>query len=253
MSSSFYETDRAVSEYLLFHYGLAEQVLPWSFGPADALEYPARCVSACLDVGRLSQGSRALDLGCSVGRSSFELARHCGEVVGVDTSQRFIDVASRLQEQGSLTYAYTEEGRLTTPTTAVVPLGIDRKRVRFERGDAQALRPSLGTFDVVLLANLLDRLPQPRRCLAALPGLVVSGGQLIVTTPCTWLADYTHPGEWLGGFEREGQAVTTLNTLRQVLEPDFDLARTCDLPFLIREHARKYQWSVAQGSVWVRH
>jgi hypothetical protein len=25
-----------------------------------------------------------------------------------------------------------------------------------------------------------------------------------------------------------------------------------DLPFLLREHARKYQWSVAQASLWRR-
>jgi len=34
---------------------------------------------------------RALDLGCAVGRSSFELAREYQEVVGIDISQTFID------------------------------------------------------------------------------------------------------------------------------------------------------------------
>ena len=31
MSSSYYESDRAVSEYLLFHYGTAEETLPENY------------------------------------------------------------------------------------------------------------------------------------------------------------------------------------------------------------------------------
>ncbi len=252
-AADFYETDRAVSEYLLFHYGTPTQILPWPFGPVGALEYPARCVSECLDVALLPERSRALDLGCAVGRAAFELARHCSEVVGIDYSHRFIEVARELQQQGSFTYAYVEEGRLTTPATATVPAEIDRERVKFEQGDAQALRSDLGTFDVVLMANLVDRLRDPRRCLDPLPGLVRPGGQLILTTPCTWLEEYTARPQWLGGFEENGRPIRTLETLQAVLDPHFTLARALDLPFLIREHVRKFQWSVALATVWIRH
>jgi len=250
--SGFYETERALAEYLLFHYGTPAQILPWPFGPTNALEYPARCVSECLDVARLPAQARALDLGCAVGRSTFELARHCSEVIGIDYSHRFIEVAQQLQQQGTISYAYADEGVLTTPATALVPAGIDRDRVKFEQGDAQALRPELGRFDVVLMANLVDRLPDPRCCLNSLPALVRSGGQLILTTPGTWLEDYTARRQWLGGFEENGRPVRTFETLQAVLEPQFALARSLDLPFLLREHARKFQWSVAQATVWIR-
>ncbi|HKI69833.1 MAG TPA: methyltransferase domain-containing protein, partial [Verrucomicrobiae bacterium] len=90
--TNFYETDRAVSEYLLFHYGTPEDILPYNFGPIAALNYPVRCVTECLDVKRLPAQARALDLGCAVGRSSFELARHCAEVIGIDFSHRFCAV-----------------------------------------------------------------------------------------------------------------------------------------------------------------
>ncbi|MBE7503939.1 MAG: putative 4-mercaptohistidine N1-methyltransferase [Verrucomicrobiales bacterium] len=248
----FYETEQAVAEYLLFHYGTREQTLPWAFGPADALDYPRRCISECLDLEHLPAQARALDLGCAVGRSAFELARHCTSVIGIDASTRFIAVARQLQTHGSMTYAYAEEGRLTSPATAQVPPGIDRQRVHFEHGDAQALRADLGAFDVVLLANLVDRLPDPRRCLAALPARVRPGGQVILTTPCTWLEHYTSPTQWLGGYHQDERPVRTLETLRTLLEPHFTLARTLDLPFLLREHARKYQWSVALATVWIR-
>jgi putative 4-mercaptohistidine N1-methyltranferase len=248
----FYESDRALSEYLLFHYGTAAEVLPWPDGPATALDYPARCVSECLDLARLSAPARALDLGCAVGRSTFELARHCTEVIGIDFSRRFIETARGLQAHGSIRYAYVEEGSVEIAAVAKVPPELDRGRVTFEQGDAQALRPTLGSFDVVLMANLVDRLPDPRRCLEQAPALVKPGGQLILTTPCTWLEVYTPPSKWLGGFRIEGEAVRTLTTLRGLLEPHFELSRTRDLPFLIREHVRKYQWSVAQATTWIR-
>jgi putative 4-mercaptohistidine N1-methyltranferase len=252
LSTDFYETERALSEYLLFHYGSPAQVLPWAFGLATALDYPARCVSECVEPGRLPPNARALDLGCAVGRSTFELARHCSEVIGIDHSRRFIEAAQHLQQHGSIAYAYVEEGCLTTPAVAEVPAEIDRRRVAFEQGDAQAPRSELGKFEVVLLANLVDRLRKPRQCLSTLASLVRPGGQVILTTPCTWLEDYTARPEWLGGFEQNGRPVRTLDTLQAMLQPHFSLGKTLDLPFLIREHSRKFQWSVALATVWFR-
>jgi putative 4-mercaptohistidine N1-methyltranferase len=248
----FYESERALSEYLLFHYGSRAQVLPWASGPADALEYPARCVSECLDVELLPDQARALDLGCAVGRASFELARHCPEVIGIDASQRFIEAARQLQKHGSLCYNYVEEGLVTTAATATVPAEIDRERVQFHQGDALALPPNLGTFDAMLLANLLDRLPDPLACLQTLPNLLRKGGQLILTTPCTWTEDYTPRSHWLGGIVIDGRPMRTAETLARLLMPQLTLVRTLDLPFLLREHARKFQWSVALATVWVR-
>jgi putative 4-mercaptohistidine N1-methyltranferase len=249
---NIYETDKLLAEYLLFHYGAPEEILPYASGPKDALGYPARCVSECLDVGGLPAKARALDLGCAVGRSSFEFARHCTSVVGIDFSRRFIDAASALQKTGALTYRRVDEGNLTTALTARVPAEIDRGRTSFETGDAMHLRDDLGVFDVVLLANLVDRLSEPRLCLNRLPELIRPGGQLIVTSPYTWLEEFTPQAHWLGGFERNGRNVTTLDGLHTVLDPAFELITVKDLPFLIREHARKFQWSVAQASLWRR-
>lgn len=249
---NLYETDRLLSEYLLFHYGSAEEILPYPFGPVEALGYPVRCVSQCLDAGQLSPDARALDLGCAVGRSAFELARTCREVIAIDYSHRFIEAANQLKEHGALPYERTDEGNLRTPLTATIPSGIDRTRVRFETGDAMELRDHLGTFDVVLMANLIDRLSHPARCLERLSGLVKPGGQLIITSPYTWMPDFTDPAHWLGGIKRAGKRVTTLDGLRAHLEKDFTLRERKDLPFLIREHARKFQWSAAEASLWTR-
>ncbi len=247
-----YETDKLLAEYLLFHYGTAEETLPHAGGLRGALDYPVRCVSECFELGGASPETRALDLGCAVGRSTFELARHFGSVTGIDYSQRFIDAAQTLQQTGALPYQAAEEGALTVARVARPPAGIDRARVSFARGDAMALPPDLGLFDAVLMANLIDRLAEPSRCLAQLPALVRPGGQLVITSPCTWLEEWTPRAHWLGGFEREGRTVTTLDGLRAALDETFKLVAVKDLPFLIREHARKYQWSVAQATTWIR-
>jgi putative 4-mercaptohistidine N1-methyltranferase len=250
MADNYYDSDRALSEYLLFHYGGHEHRIPGAL--ADDFQFPVRCVSECLDTARLPPQARALDLGCAVGRSSFELARHCAQVLGIDFSASFVSVATHLRDNGSFSFIYIEEGELTRPHRAVVPPDIDRKRVNFERGDAVNLRSGLGQFDVVLMANLIDRVDNPAKCLAQLPGLLKSGGQLIITSPYTWLGEYTPRENWLGGFIRDGQPVQTFDTLKKILAPHFDLSRRQDLPFVIREHARKYQLGFAEATCWKR-
>ena len=240
-----YESSGLLAEYLLFHYGTEPEVLPYDFGPRDALFFPVRCVRECLDPARLPSPARALDVGCAVGRSSFELARHCHEVVGIDFSRQFVAAASVLQRDGQLAYSRLEEGARRSPAMAIVPKEIERGRVRFEQGDAMALRGDLGTFDVVLAANLLCRLQEPARFLRQLPGLLRPGGQLILTTPCTWIESFTPREHWLCT-----ETQSTLDGVRQILDPKFTLDRVLDLPFLIREHARKFQWTVAQASLW---
>jgi putative 4-mercaptohistidine N1-methyltranferase len=243
-----YETEKLLGEYLLFHYGNAAEILSeqWDAVSREVLEFPARCV-ACADLPSLPENARALDVGCAVGRSTFELAAHCAEVIGIDFSQRFIDAANALKQTGELEFKGLEEGSRFSKSTAKISADIDRSRVFFETGDAMNLRENLGVFDIVLAANLLCRLHEPAKFLQRLPQLVNPGGQLILTTPCTWLEEFTPREHWLCD-ERS----STLDGLHRHLGAHFSLQRTLDLPFLIREHARKFQLTIAQASVWIR-
>lgn len=248
MADNIYESDRLVREYLLFHYGEPEDVLPWKHGPREALGFAARCVRELINSSAVGRDARALDAGCAVGRSTFELAGHCRTVIGIDYSAAFIAAAEKIRTAGSLDYTFVVEGDRTASATARVPPGIDAGRVKFEVGDAMGLRSDLGTFDVVLAANLLCRLPDPRVFLARAAQLVKPGGQLLLTTPFTWLGEFTPREKWIGGTAEKESA----DALSRLLEPDFELKSSKEIPFLIREHARKYQWSVAWGTRWVR-
>ncbi len=247
-----YESDQLLSQYLLFHYGEAQDVLPFAFGPRDALDFPLRCVRECVDRSLLHGNATGLDIGCAVGRGSFELARLCESVTGIDVSHRFIMAAIELKKNGRLGFDRVDEGVLKSRCIGRVPADIDRRRVHFEVGDAHNLRENLGLHDIVLASNLLDRMGDPGRLIQRLPTLVKPGGQLILTSPYTWMEEFTPHGKWLGGREADGEKIYTFDTLKSLLAPNFKLHRTLDLPFLIREHTRKYQWSIAQATVWVR-
>ena len=248
MADNIYESDRQVREYLLFHYGEPDQVLPWKHGPRDALGFAQRCVRELINSSSVGRDARALDIGCAVGRSSFELAGHCREVIGIDFSHAFIAAAEKIRSSGSLAYEYAIEGDRMASATASLPPGIDPARIRFEAGDAMDLREDLGEFDIVLAANLLCRLPDPRVFLERVPHLVKPGGQLLLTTPFSWLDQFTARDHWIGGQN----GLESAEEVTRLLEPHFELKLSKDLPFLIREHARKFQWSVAWGTRWVR-
>ena len=243
MAGNYYDSERAASEYLLLHYG---KPAPWR------ATFPARCVKECLASKKVPKPARALDLGCAVGASSFELARHCAKVIGIDASEQFITIARDLQKRGARQFDYFQQGDLTQAARAVIPPKIDRTRVCFEVGDATDLRNDLGKFDVIIMANLIDRVPSPRKLLGQLPALMQSGGQLIITSPYTWMTEYTPRSEWLGGFKQGGRKVETFAALKKFLSPDFQFIQRRDIPFAIREHARKYQFGIAEASVWLR-
>jgi putative 4-mercaptohistidine N1-methyltranferase len=246
---NIYETDALIDQYLLFHYGEGADQLPYPFGPHDALFYPIRCVTEFLPlIGRVD---RALDLGCAVGRSTFELARTAHEVVGIDLSQRFISAVLEIQRTGQIQFRRHEEGPIYTTILRQLDPAIDRSRCHFEVGDALRLRSDLGKFDFILAANLIDRVHSPRELLLSLHKLLNPGGHLLISSPYTWLAEFTPPGEWLGARE-SWSATTTLQAIEEQLGDEFELISSKDLPFLIREHVRKYQWSVSQASLWLR-
>lgn len=242
--SAIYESAKILSEYLLFHYGTAEEILPsdrdWPVGMRQALDFPVRTVSHFSN----QNVARGLDLGCAVGRSAFEMARTCGEVIGIDFSHAFIGAADALARGGELAYERCEEAARVTPLTALAPSGIDLTQVHFLQGDAMNLSEEIGGFDRVHAANLLCRLPDPEVLLDRLPLLVKTHGELVLATPCTWLEEFTPRENWPDG--------DTLEWLKAKLVQNFDLVRTADEPFLIRETARKFQWTSSLITVWRR-
>ena len=209
-----YETRQYLKEYLLLHYGSPAELCPYPFAPREALQFHRRIIQKCLLPVRFPEPTRGLDIGCAVGRLTFELARVVDEALGVDNSRSFIRAANAKRRD--------------------LP-----GHVRFQVADAASLKAE--TFHVVLAVNLICRLPRPRQFLAGLANLVVPGGQLVIATPYSWLPQYTPRRQWIKSGE-----------IPKLLAPQFELKRRRDLPFLIREHARKFQFVVPEVLTFVR-
>ncbi|EDY82906.1 Methyltransferase domain family [Verrucomicrobiia bacterium DG1235] len=241
---SFYETDKAISEYLLFHYGTEELFK----GPSEALDFAKRCAELALR--HPIKLGRALDLGCAVGRSACELSAHFDETIGIDFSHGLIAAAERIRNGASIDTEIATEGKLTEKITLTLPPKARPDRLHFQQGDAMQLPTDIGTFDFALLANLIDRLPDPARCLQSIGKTINSRGVLAITSPYTWLAEYTPEDKWLGGYLRDGEPVLTYQSLQEILSPEFEELEALDMPFLIREHTRKNQYSIAHATLW---
>ena len=126
-----------------------------------------------------------------------------------------------------------------------------RDRVQFFQGDACNLPEKFTGYDLVLAANLIDRLYSPRKFLGTIHERMNPGGLLVLTSPYTWLEEYTKKEEWLGGYREAGEPVWSLDGLKEALAPHFRLlGEPRDVPFTIRETRRKFQHTVAQLTVW---
>ena len=121
------------------------------------------------------------------------------------------------------------------------------------QGDATNLKPQFTGYDLVLAANLIDRLYDPRRFLETIHERLNPGGVLVVTSPYTWLEEFTKKENWLGGVRQAGEPYWTLDALREILSRHFEpLDEPQNLEFVIRETRRKFQHTVAEVTAWGR-
>ncbi len=241
-----YESDALAAQYCDAHYG------PRHF---DVPNFAVACAGAALAAMAGREKGHALDLGCAVGRASFELAKGgFQKVTGLDFSTRFFRLAARMQEEGYLRYAFPEEGEIVSfHEIGLLELGLAgvRERVLFSQADACNLPEKFTGYDLILAANLIDRLYSPRRFLSSIHERMNPGGVLVLTSPYTWLEEYTKKEEWLGGYRDAGEPVWTLDGLKETLAPHFRmLGQPRDVPFVIRETRRKFQHTVAELTVW---
>jgi len=258
--SRLYETDGLVTQYLEFHYGdvAAGGADPGPAGgphPFGVPNFPAACVAAVMPLTPAGRRNRCLDIGCSVGRSAFEFARHFAHVDAIDFSARFIQSGVRLQEGGEVLYEIPTEGELTTNRAMSLDrlgLGAIGSRTVFMQGDACNLKPLYTGYDLVFAGNLIDRLYDPSLFLAGIRDRILTGGLLVITSPYTWLEDYTPKEKWLGGRREHGEPLSTFTGLAEQLEQAFEFVHRQNIPFVIRETARKHQHSVAELTAWRR-
>ena len=238
-----YESDALVSQYCEFQYGDTH------FGVNNFAIECAKIASKYT-----VNTTKALDLGCATGRATYELAKTFDEVEGIDFSVRFVQVGTKLKEDGVVTFQSPDEAELfTNKKVTIEELGYEnlKDKVAFWQGDACNLKPNFNSYDMILATNLIDRLYQPKLFLETVSERLNDEGILILTSPYTWQESSTKKEFWLGGYKDEnGNDINTIDTLKTILNDKFELLHIQDLDFVIKETKRKYQHTVSEVSVW---
>jgi SAM-dependent methyltransferase len=202
--SKIYEDKSLLDQYMVFNFANPDQFILFD----DLNEYqninncvlfPKRvallCRDHCPDIffDESSSNERsALDIGCAVGRSCFELSKLFQRVVGIDYSVSFINMCNQIvAANGHIKYEGQLEGDLLQKLSVKLDSDVNLDRIKFEVGDACYLREDLGEFDLVLASNLICRLVEPKRFLGRLKKLVKSKKYAILSTPFSWGTAYT--------------------------------------------------------------
>lgn len=244
---NIYEKDDVVAQYIEFHYGQDH------FGVGN---FPVACINAATPHLRGRKTTRALDIGCATGRSSFELAKIYDHVDAVDLSVRLIAPPTNLQKTGLQRYVVPDEGELVRYQEAKLSdfehYESIKDKITFLQGDACNLADKFTDYDLVFAGNLIDRLYDPEKFLRAMSHRIRPGGLLVIVSPYTWTEDHTAREKWLGGFKAStGENYTTLDGIKDILTPDFKMIdRPRNIPFVMRETARNFAHSISEMTLW---
>jgi putative 4-mercaptohistidine N1-methyltranferase len=236
-----YETQADVVQACEAHYGQAAFALP-----NDALALAEIVKSA------QAQGGKLLEIGCSVGRTCLSLASHFEQVMGLDRSANFIRVANQMQTEGRIRYRLSVEGD--------IPDFIERRlldvdltqlgHVQFLQQDANNLKPIFTGYDVIILNQTLEALAKPAAFLTQIHERLTVGGLLVISSSYPSEARAENQDR-LGGFKRNGENVTSLETITELLSVHFTAEGSAiDLPLLLRDDARHYKVRVNQVTLW---
>jgi SAM-dependent methyltransferase len=229
-----YDQPTTVSAYLWSHFA------DLSADP-DASEAYRRWAQLVPEGGEL-----ALDLGCAVGRLSFELAARGGLVLGLDRSRPLVAKARQLAKEGFVDYPLTLEGRLSEARRIELPDAWRQRPPEFLVADALALPFPAGVADRLCSLNLLDKVPGPRRHLAECDRVAAGeGAVLLVSDPYSWSTECAAEEDWLGGTDVGPYAGFGRDNLRRILEgegaPPWRVTAEGQVAWTIRNHRNHFE------------
>lgn len=210
-----YETQQDISQMLLHHYN------------KDATNNDLTELATLVKDHAHTKG-KALDIGCGTGRLAFELAREFEQVDGIDFTARHIQHALQLKEQGQLRYAIDTEGELQSfHEVTLDDFGIASvvDKLQFVQGDGHNLKPQFSDYDVIVCHRVLDQVYNPRQFLNTLTARLNPNGLLVLSCAWQWQENNVEKANWLGGFKRDGENLTSIEGVVEVLGSEFELVK----------------------------
>ena len=206
------------------------------------------------DLLKDSPDSRILDLNSDTGRLAFELARNFKDVTALDFTARMIRIPIQLQEQGYVRYTMKDEGELVFYRDIVLndfELTKIKDNVMFMQADAMNLKDNYSGYDLIIVPAMLEELSDPKEFLSKIHDRINDNGFLIIASDYEWDAKKTPRDKWPGGFKQDGEPVTSLDGITNVLESNFELhAKPHDIIQMKKKSSRLTEKRILQVTVW---
>jgi SAM-dependent methyltransferase len=188
-----------------------------------------------------------IDMGCAVGRTTFDLAHACDELVlGIDMNFGMLNTATAILREGYVSYP-RRRGGIAYERRSFPVIFEKAGKVDFWVCDATALPFSGNTFSAGVSLNVLDCAWSPFDHLKEIGRILMHGGNVIVSTPYDWTANATPVEAWLGGHsqrsEHKGASPAVLRSLLSggdhphAIE-ELELIFEEDFPWTLRLHDR---------------
>jgi len=218
---TLFDTSRQhLSTYAWDSYGDLDPDEKVRTGTREAPGAIVRCLDAGLELLSRNTASPAIDVGCAVGRTTFELAAKTdGLVLGVDVNFSMLKLAARVLGENRVSYPRRRIGVVYDRRDFAVSFA-DTERVDFWACDALALPFADDSFQFVLGLNLLDCVTSPHALLQSFGQMLPAGGQALLSTPYDWSHATTPMEAWLGGHSQRGPgAGAGESLLRSLLTP----------------------------------
>ena len=191
-----------------------------------------------------------LDIGCSLGRGTFELAKATGQLaVGVDLNFSMLRIAEEIRRTRRAQYARRRVGLVFDFIDDPIP-DLPAENVSFWCTDVTSLPFAAAAFDGALVLNMIDCVSSPLGLLCEIGRVLKPGTEAILATPFDWATGATHPAAWLGGHSQRSPAEgSSLTELRRVLSPGCDAGLDTGLTIEAETDAIKWRLRTNERSV----
>ena len=202
----------------------------------------------------------ALDIGCAVGRLSFEMSKTYSHVIGIDTSKTFIEKARELLIKKRLDFDLIIEGHIAERRSCELDGQWNYDNMEFIVADALALPFPKSLFSTVSSVNVLEKVPDPLLHLAeANRVLREKDSMFLFSDPFSWDESVMGSELWLGGKpdgKYKGRGMDNINRILSdgdgVFDPPLEIIEKKDITWKIRKTANLWEHINSQSVVATR-
>ncbi|MCP3874870.1 MAG: methyltransferase domain-containing protein [Desulfobacteraceae bacterium] len=202
----------------------------------------------------------ALDIGCSVGRLSFEMSKTHTHVIGIDTSLSFVKQARQLLLEKHLEFDLIVEGNITQNRSCKLSSEYNFSTTEFIVADAMALPFRSNLFSTAASVNILEKVPHPIQHLREVNRMLQKKhARFLFSDPFSWDESVSAPDLWLSGRNKgpnKGLGMENICRLMEgknaIFDPAFTIQEKGDVLWKIRKTQNLWEYITSQFIVGKR-